>query len=200
MSSCGTSVLGAKDIGFEAAVEDWHLSVPLETERTRLRWHSTDDADDLLVFHSDPDVTRYLPWPVRDRPAVVETLQTKLEQTHLDADGTWLSLAVVEKRTGRVVGEALLSRTSHATRTAEVGYALAAHVQGRGIGSEVVSALLASAWDELPVEQVIAHVDENNVPSCRLLEKLGFQVAGRKGNDETSPLLLYTLGRPHHAA
>jgi len=49
----------------------WVVEHPIETERLRLRPHRMSDVDDLLRFHSDPEVVRYLPWPVRDRAAVL---------------------------------------------------------------------------------------------------------------------------------
>lgn len=177
-------------------VREWALPVPLHTPRTTLRPHSPEDVDDLLLFHSDPEVTQYLPWPVRDRDAVVAALESKLVQTHLDVDGSWLSLAVEELQTGRVVGEALLSRMSDEAGIAEIGYALARDVHGRGMGFEVVSALLAVAWSHLPVQQVLAHVDFKNQASSRLLEKLGFHHSGNKDNDPNSSLLRYVLARP----
>ena len=54
--------------------------LPLETERLLLRVHR---SEDLVVFHSDPDVVRFVPWPVRDRAATAETLAVKLDQACL---------------------------------------------------------------------------------------------------------------------
>ena len=45
------------------------VDLPLETERLVLRAHRREDLDDLVRFHGDPEVVRYVPWPVRDRAA-----------------------------------------------------------------------------------------------------------------------------------
>ena len=45
------------------------VRLPIETERLVLRAHRTSDLDDLLAFHGDPEVVRFVPWPVRDRAA-----------------------------------------------------------------------------------------------------------------------------------
>lgn len=177
-------------------VREWALPVPLHTPRTTLRRHAPEDIDDLLLFHSDPEVTRHLPWPVRNRDEVAVALQTKLVQTHLDVDGSWLSLAVEDLHTGRVVGEALVSRMSGEAGIAEIGYALAKDVHGRGMGFEVVSALLDAAWRHLPVRQVMAHVEVENQASRRLLGKLGFHHRGNKNDDAASSLLRYVLLSP----
>lgn len=53
-------------------------ALPIRTERLLLRPHRPEDLDDLVRFHSDPEVVRYVPWLVRDRAATEETLQVKL--------------------------------------------------------------------------------------------------------------------------
>jgi RimJ/RimL family protein N-acetyltransferase len=59
------------------AQSPWAPRLPLSTERLELRGHRTDDIDDLVVFHSDPRITKYLPWPVRDRRQTAEALEKK---------------------------------------------------------------------------------------------------------------------------
>ncbi len=58
-----------------------HPSYPIRTERLDLRPHRMEDLDDLLAFHSDPDVVRYVPWPVRDREQTRTALKAKLTRT-----------------------------------------------------------------------------------------------------------------------
>ena len=176
-----------------AADADWRIPVPIETARTRLRFHTTADDLDLLRFHSDAEVTRYLPWPVRDLTAVRATLQDKIKQTHLSADGAWLSLAVEHRATGRVIGEALVRRTEAVTGIAEIGYAFARDVHGQGYGTEVVETLFEVARRALPLRQVVAHVEAANDPSRRLLTRLGFELTGSVDGQAPSSLLVYGL-------
>ncbi len=42
----------------------------LETARLRLRALELADEDDLLAYQSDPEIVRYIPWPVRTRELV----------------------------------------------------------------------------------------------------------------------------------
>ena len=64
----------------EAAAGRSALDVPIFTDRLVLRPHRMADLDDLVRFHGDPDVVRYLPWPVRDRAATEQALRMKLGQ------------------------------------------------------------------------------------------------------------------------
>ncbi|WP_210649845.1 GNAT family N-acetyltransferase [Nocardioides sp. SYSU D00065] len=172
----------------------WAFPLRIRTRRTLLRRHDLGDAADLLRFHSDPEVTRYLPWPVRDLQAVQETLATKVDQTALDRDGAWLSLAVEELDSGRVIGEVLLCRSDSAHGVAEVGYAFARDRHRRGYGTEAVAALLDVAWAQLPLQSVVAHIDVDNAASRHMVTKLGFREAGHK--DGSDVLLRYVQDRP----
>lgn len=152
----------------------WELDLPLVTPRLLLRGHRPDDLDDLLVFHSDPAITRYIPWPVRDREQTRAALAGKLGRTTA-RPGEWLMLAVEERATGTVVGEALLK---HADEP-EVGYVLRTDRQGQGLATEAVTALLAAATSSWQVSRVVAVVVDGNDASTRLLERLGFTAAGQ---------------------
>jgi len=72
----------------------WTPVLPISTPRTRLRAHTPDDLDDLVRFHSDPEVVRYLPWPVRSVDEVRFALLAKVPQHRVDAEGQWLVLAI----------------------------------------------------------------------------------------------------------
>jgi RimJ/RimL family protein N-acetyltransferase len=172
----------------------WVFPTLIRTRRTVLRQHRSEDASDMLRFHADPEVTRYLPWPVRDEEAVQQTLDDKIEQTVLDWDGAWLSLAVEQLGTRRVIGEVLLCRRDTQHGVAEVGYAFARDVHRRGFGTETVSALLRAAWVHLPLRVVVAHIDVANTGSRRMIVNLGFEPAGLK--EGSSSLLRYALTRP----
>lgn len=153
------------------------LDLPIGTERLVLRPHRMDDLDDLARFHGDPDVVRYVPWPVRDRAATEETLRVKLTQTELVAHGQWLVLAVEVRETGRVVGEVLLKWASDGQ--GEVGFAFARDAQGQGYAAEAASAMLRLGFDDLGFDRITAVAVEGNEPSVRLLGRLGFRREAR---------------------
>ena len=143
----------------------------LRTERLLLRAHRMQDLDDLAAFHGDPEVVRYVPWPVRDRAATEETLRTKLGQTVLAEHGQWLVLAVELRDTGTVVGEVLLKWASD--RQGELGFAFGRDHQGQGYAAEAVAAVC----DHLRaggVPRLRAFVEPGNARSRRLMERLGF--------------------------
>ncbi|GAB3604727.1 GNAT family N-acetyltransferase [Conyzicola nivalis] len=149
----------------------WTPVLPISTPRLLLRAHTADDLDDLLQFHSDPEVVRYLPWPVRSIDETRFALLAKVPQARVDSEGQWLVLAVELAETGQVIGEVVLKCVSETE--GEIGFALHAGFQRAGYGYEAASTMLSLAFGELALTRVTATLDARNAASAALLEKLG---------------------------
>ena len=170
---------------------DWTFEYPITTARLDLRPHRLDDLDDLVVFHSDPEVTRYIPWPVRTVEQTREALRIKLDRTAARAIGDWIVLAIEERETGTVIGEVLLKRESD--REGEVGYVIRPDRQGKGLAGEAVVAMIELARERFGVDVVHAVIEAPNAASARLLTRLGFVESGREVDDGVE-LVHFTLG------
>ncbi|WP_411699545.1 GNAT family N-acetyltransferase [Conyzicola sp.] len=152
----------------------WTPVLPISTPRLLLRPHTADDLDDLLQFHSDPEVVRYLPWPVRSIDEVRFALLAKVPQSRVDSEGQWLVLAIEvaeDGQPGQVIGEVVLKCESQTE--GEIGFALHAGFQRAGYGYEAASTMLSLAFGELALTRVTATLDARNAASAALLEKLG---------------------------
>jgi RimJ/RimL family protein N-acetyltransferase len=147
--------------------------LPIRTSRLLLRQFADDDVDALLVFHSDPQAVRYVPYPPRDRAAVAAVLDRKRAGTGWRKEGDLIELAVTLADDGTLIGDVLLGLRSVEHETVEVGYIFAPAYGGKGYATETVRALLDLAFGELGARRVVARVDERNTPSRRLLERLG---------------------------
>jgi len=134
-----------------------------------------EDLDDLYAFHSRPEVVRYTPWPVRDLEETRVALEKKLTQGELTGPGQWLVLAIELADTGTVIGEVLLKWASEVDRQGEIGYALHTDYQGQGLAAEAAREMLRVGFDELGLHRIIAVLDDRNIPSARLLERLGMR-------------------------
>lgn len=89
--------------------------------------------------------------------------------------GGWTWLIVDDA--GRVVGE-LGTKAPPSNGTVEIGYGLAAPSRGHGLGTRAVARLLDWLTAEPGIDLVTAYVAVGNLPSRRLLERLGFTDAG----------------------
>lgn len=152
---------------------------PIRTERLDLRPHRRDDLDDLVEFHSRPEVVRYVPWPVRDRAQTAAALEAKLAQGELTEPGHWLVLAAVLRETGTVIGEVLLKWASSTDRQGELGFAFHSDYHGRGLAAEAATAMLNLGFDGLGLHRIVAVCLVDNTDSARLLERLGMRLEGR---------------------
>ena len=59
-------------------------------------------------------------------------------------------------------------------QTAQIGYSCATAFQRKGLATEAVQALIGAIFEHTTCSQIRATVDRRNVPSERLLLRLGF--------------------------
>lgn len=145
-----------------------------ETERLHLRTHTDDDFAEFFDLHRREDVARYLPWEPRDEDGAKAAL-TRHQELEVDVDDQGLTLAGIDKATGRYVGDFVLILRSVEHRGAEVGYVLHPDFAGRGLATEGASHMLSIAFDRMDLRRVIARIDPRNVASARVLAKLGLR-------------------------
>jgi RimJ/RimL family protein N-acetyltransferase len=149
--------------------------LPIETERLRLRAFEPGDHPALLALHAREDVTRYLPFGVRDADEVRDVLARKAASTRLEQEGDALELAAVLREDGRLVGDVSLFHRSTTHRAAEVGYVFDPAFHGRGLATEATAALLDIAFDHVGYHRVYGRLDARNAASARVLEKVGMR-------------------------
>src|SRR5262245_25728373 len=145
------------------------------TERLLLRPFATGDLDHLHAFHSREEVARYLYWSARDRDEAREALIRKMTQAQINADGEHLVLAVTLLPSGVLIGEVNLALLSAEHRQGEVGYVFNPDFNGHGYATEAAEVMLRLGFENLGLHRIIARCDPRNVPSWRLLERLGLR-------------------------
>jgi RimJ/RimL family protein N-acetyltransferase len=89
-----------------------------------------------------------------------------------------LSVAIVERQTGRIVGGSGLHRIDWGIRAFEIGYWIRQDAEGRGYVTETVQLLTRLAFDELNANRVELRIDTRNIRSLRVGERLGFVLEG----------------------
>jgi RimJ/RimL family protein N-acetyltransferase len=152
-----------------------HRAATIETARLILRPFNAGDFDDLYAYQSRPDVARYLTWEARDRAQVRQALKEQCSETTLDAEGKWLTFAVVWREVNRVVGEVGLKWLSREYRQGETGFVFNPDYHGRGLATEAAEAMLALGFDSLGWHRIIGSCDARNHASARLMERIGMR-------------------------
>jgi RimJ/RimL family protein N-acetyltransferase len=87
----------------------------------------------------------------------------------------------------------------HSLLGPELAYMLARPWQGFGLATEASEAVLADAWSRYDLRMLHAVVDAPNLPSRRVLERLGFQLDGPVEVYGSTDMMLYTSVAPRSA-
>ena len=149
----------------------------IETQRLILRRFKMEDADDM--FHnwaSDPEVTRYLTWPVHSSVDVTKTVLK--EWVPMYEDGGYFNWGMEYKETGEVIGNISVVKLNENTEAADMGYCMSRAYWGRGLMPEALKAVMAFLFDVVGLNRIAACHDVNNPKSGRVMDKAGMKLEG----------------------
>jgi len=149
--------------------------LPLSTPRLLLRALRASDVAVIHGYRNDPVVARYQDWTL---PFTLEAARRLVsEQADVDrpVSGDWIQMGV--EHAGELIGD-LAVGLDRAGTSATIGYTLRADHWRQGYATESVGALVDALF-ERRIVRVAATLDPLNIPSARLLERLGFGYEGR---------------------
>jgi RimJ/RimL family protein N-acetyltransferase len=150
----------------------------LVSERLVLRRFQRGDLAELVRYRSDPQVARFQGWDAPYPPAAVERLIGAMLARHPDTPGEWFQFAVELRSAAGIIGDCGVRTDAGEPRQAEIGFTIAAGLQGRGYASEAVRTLLGYLFGPLGKHRVTADCDARNLASARVLEKAGMRREG----------------------
>lgn len=181
------------------------MKLELKSDRLLIRPVEVNDLDLCLELFTDPDVLKYaggaqteeeirgeMPnwikrggrdgcigiWCICDRTSGEKYGSVALLPIPVDEDDTDFSLVVPGTMPDGEV---------------EVGYFLKQSAWGRGYATEACIRVLQFAFQESPLQEVVATFEEENAASIRVLQKSGFVDRGRmKSYGEDSPIYRIT--------
>ena len=171
----------------------------VETGRTRLVLMSAEFMD--LVLAGKREVAEGLlgasvpgDWPDEDDRWL---LRVRSEQVHEDAStGPWLARAIVDRAEPVMLGHIGFHGPPDERGIVEVGYTIFAEHRRRGFAEEAVRALIEWAHRRHEIVRFRASVAPDNVPSLRLIEKLGFFQTGVQWDERDGQELVFEANYP----
>jgi ribosomal-protein-alanine N-acetyltransferase len=167
--------------------------VELTTPRLWLRPFTAADHDAAHAVYSDPEVMRWVGHGAHRTES--ETRSALRGYADALARRGFGFVAVIERSTGALIGDAGLHPLGGRGPDVELGYTLARASWGRGYGTEIARALAEHAFDALGAARVVAQVEPDNRASRHVLEKLGMtEQETRMAHGR--PHLLYAVERP----
>jgi aminoglycoside 6'-N-acetyltransferase len=150
------------------------MGLRLHGRLTEVRPATDDDADLLVAWHADPDVSRY--WD--DETFTREQLLERLRRPDVDA--------YVVEAGGSPVGYIQAWWEDDEPRSGGIDMFLVPSARGRGYGPDAARALteslLASGWTRVTVDPYVS-----NEPAIRAWRRAGFVELERHGADDGHP-------------
>lgn len=144
----------------------------LRTERLLLRrWRDT-DLDPFAALNGDPETMRFFPAPLtrEQSDAFARHIRDTIESRGW---GLWAVEAPGDAEFVGFVGLGRPSFEAHFTPAVEVGWRLAREHWGKGYASEAARAAVAYGFDELGLGEIVSFTSRLNVPSIRVMERIG---------------------------
>lgn len=148
----------------------------LKTDRLILRPFERSDLDHVLSYYSLPEVQRYLDWKARDKTEAKAAFDGMRKQTRLTRPGDILTLAVVRKTDGAVMGHVSLRWTDATAGQGEIRFAIGPAFRRNGYATEAVKAVMTFAFEEYRLHRIFAITAGANVASAKMLRALGMRL------------------------
>ena len=161
------------------------MDLDLYTPRLALTPFTQDDVDLSVEMFTDPAVVRYA-GGVMSKQAITAQLPNWERRGANGGIGVW---TISDRGTGEKYGSAALlpmpveeDSTDYSLVVPgempkgdiEIGYYLKRSAWGFGFATEACGRMLQFAFEQAPLEEVVATFDENNLGSRNVLEKAGF--------------------------
>ncbi|WP_102262935.1 GNAT family N-acetyltransferase [Mesobacillus jeotgali] len=158
-------------------IEDIYGNLPqLETERLVLREISLEDIDDIHIYASNPEVSKYVFWGAHETRAATEEYVKMI--LALYEEGKIAPWGIHFKDDNKLIGTVDFVSWQPQHKTAEIGYALSMDYWGRGIATEAVKELIKFGMSEMELVRIQAKALVANKGSERVMEKAGMNFEG----------------------
>jgi RimJ/RimL family protein N-acetyltransferase len=150
------------------------ISWPVRTERLALRSATSADLRAVFDVRTLPEVGQWMP----ERPTSYPEFVLRFGELGI------LARTLVMELDGEVIGDLYLHVTDAwaqedvadgAGQEAEIGWCLSPAHQGLGYVSEAAAELVRLCFDHLGVRRISAAAFADNVPSLRIMERLGMR-------------------------
>lgn len=166
--------------------------------RVILREMSMDDTDEYFIIRADEEMNKYIN---NLRPQTREEVQAIIQRMVSYArDNKSVAWTIADKETNKMIGSMCLWTMHGKDDEWELGYALLAEYQGKGLMAEALQAVIKYGFEEMNLPAILAHTHKHNNSSIRLLEKAGFTrntalEAASVGIEDLKDMVIYSLHR-----
>jgi RimJ/RimL family protein N-acetyltransferase len=168
------------------------------TDRLLLRRPSLSDRESIYAIHADPMTNQFNP----HGPATLASSEVMLGEwiAHWENHGYGYWAICAKEAPDRIIGFGGIARQNVVDQLAlNLYFRFAPDAWGKGFATEMAASALLLAFTVLGESEVLAKVRSNNLPSRRVLERLGMSIV-REVQDvpNAAPSLIYLLSAADH--
>lgn len=146
------------------------MKLTLATDRLLIRNFTSEDWKYVHEYTSNPMVMQYMPSGTLNKEQTVE-----LVNQHVNEDAE--KFAVILKGEAALIGHIEFFKY-FGDHTYEIGWVLNPSYCNQGLASEAAAAFLRYAFIELKIHRIVATCQPENIPSYRVMEKIGMRREG----------------------
>ncbi|GHG94073.1 GNAT family N-acetyltransferase [Streptomyces lanatus] len=155
-------------------MSDFSVKPVLRGERALLRPFTEEDIPVMARILSDPEVIRLTGSP--EDELGLDQIRAWYGSRNDQTDR--LDLGIVDRASGRLVGEAVLNEWDEDNRSCSFRILIGPDGRDRGLGTESVRLIVGHAFEQLGLHRVSLHALSYNSRARRAYEKVGFVAEG----------------------
>ena len=149
----------------------------LETGRLILRQFTLDDAPAMHAnWASDPEVTKFLTWPVHPNADVSRMVLESWVKAYDDPQ--YYQWAIELKKIGQPIGSISVVGQNEQTEMLHIGYCIGRSWWHKGIMTEALRAVMDFLFDEVGANRLESRHDPRNPHSGAVMKKCGMKYEG----------------------
>lgn len=148
-----------------------------ETERLLLRDYTPEDWETVHIYGKDPEFSKYEPWGPNSIEDTKKFISDNIERSKLSSRFHY-EFAVCLKNENLQIGGCGLRRESQSSAIANMGWAINPRYQSHGYATEAALELINFGFTKLDLKVIYATCDTRNIPSFKVMEKLGMKRVG----------------------
>ncbi|WP_426474402.1 GNAT family N-acetyltransferase [Chryseobacterium balustinum] len=164
------------------------MKIILETNRLLLREFDTSDAESFYELNLNPNVIKYTGNSAFKDIDEAKAFLENYSDYQRNGFGRW---AVVDKSTKMFFGWCGLKYDENLNET-DIGFRFFEHFWNQGFATESAKACINYGFEKLNLKTIIGRAMKENIPSIKVLEKIGLQY--EKGFDfDGQEGVIYTI-------
>ena len=142
----------------------------IETNKLIIRGFEPDDWKSVYEYTRDREVMKYIP-----EGALSEEKAKELVNSNIGSEAE--KFPVVLKNENQLIGHMVFHKY-FGSHTYEIGWVFHPGYQHKGYATEAAKAILEYGFSEMGLHRIIATCQPENIPSYRVMEKIGMRREG----------------------